>query len=119
MKLKAYAGRKLFIDMPRTVIEGHPHPKWSRGTKDGTRTERIKSLHAHTGSSAATRAIRRWSVLERDRPLPRRSDADVGSARDGHSSRTALGREGRTLSLNHVGVVTGPAELPEGRGGVL
>jgi hypothetical protein len=24
MKLKAYAGRKLFVDLPRTVIEGHP-----------------------------------------------------------------------------------------------
>jgi len=29
MKLKAYAGRRLFIDLPRTVIVGHPDPKRS------------------------------------------------------------------------------------------
>jgi hypothetical protein len=27
--LKEYAGRELFIDLPHTVIEGHPHPKRS------------------------------------------------------------------------------------------
>ena len=27
MKLKAYAGRKLFLDLPRALIEGHPRPK--------------------------------------------------------------------------------------------
>jgi hypothetical protein len=27
--LKEYTGRKLFVDLPRTVIEGHPHPKRS------------------------------------------------------------------------------------------
>ena len=25
--LKEYAGRKLFVDLPRALIEGHPHPK--------------------------------------------------------------------------------------------
>ena len=27
--LKEYAGRKLFVDMPRAIIERHPHPKRS------------------------------------------------------------------------------------------